>query len=100
MGTNPGAWLSGVGPVGALLLLLLGMLAILGTWVILRTVHKHNPSEGEVRISWKEISVRWSHRTQEGTSQPELEATDDPPEEPPPDSAAQPATPQGGDAGE
>ncbi len=98
MGTNPGAWLSGMGPVGAFLLVAMCLLVILGACAILVAAHKTQHREGEVRISWKEISVRWSQEKPQEESKA-LEAPDDTqPVNPPAATKDKAVTPKGGGA--
>lgn len=99
MGTNPGAWLSGLGPAGAFLLVAMCFLAILGVCAILVAAYKTKHREGEVRISWKEISVRWSQeKVQEQSEALEQAPEDTPAVEKPRAAAGDTVTPNGGDA--
>lgn len=99
MGTNPGAWLSGLGPAGAFLLVAMCFLVILGVCAILVAAHKTKHREGEVRISWKEISVRWSQEKPQEELKALIEAPDDtPPVDPPVATKDKAVTPEGGGA--
>lgn len=98
MGTNPGAWLSGLGPAGAALILAGCVLGILGARLILAAAHKYKLGSGEVRISWKEISVRWSQEAPQEESEALKAPEDTPAVEKPQAAAGEDVTPDGGDA--
>lgn len=46
MGTNPGAWLSGLGPVSAIIFLCICLLAVLAIRWFLQGIHKYGIAEG------------------------------------------------------
>lgn len=71
MGTNPGAWLSGLGPISAIIFLGICLLAVLAIRSFLAAIHKYGIPEGEIRFGLLRISVRWSQ-----TPQDELNASD------------------------
>lgn len=99
MGTNPGAWLSVLSPGGVILVLSLCLLAILGVATFMVVAHKYGHKAGEVRISWKEISVRWSQEAQQEESDALEEAPGDTPAVDRPRAAtSESVTPDGGDA--
>jgi hypothetical protein len=98
MGANPGVWLSGWGTSGAFLLVTMCLLVILGACAILVAAHKMKHREGEVRISWKEISVRWSQEKLQVQSEALEEAPDDTSPVDAPAAACEQIAPQGGDA--
>ncbi|GAA3655404.1 hypothetical protein GCM10022224_018130 [Nonomuraea antimicrobica] len=99
MGTNPGAWLSGLGPAGALFFVAVGFLVILGVCAILVAAYKTEHRVREVRISWKEISVRWSQEAPQEESEALEQAPEDAPAVDQPRAVAgDTVTPKGGDA--
>lgn len=86
MGTNPGAWLSDLGPTSAIIFLGICLLAVLAIRSFLAAIHKYGIPEGEIRFGLLRISVRWSQ-----TPPDELNASDQPEDD---ETAGQSATPQ------
>lgn len=71
MGPNPGAWLSDLGPISAIIFFGICLLAVLAIRSFFAAIHKYGMSEGEIRFGLLGISVRWSQ-----TPQDELNASD------------------------
>lgn len=98
MGTNPGDWLSGLGPTSVIIYLLVCLLAVLAIRSIFAAIHKYDIQEGEIRFGLLRISVRWSRKPQDELNPSDPEDDETSGESSKPESQEDETPPSGGGA--